>query len=134
MPDVHGTDLQSAVQQLGAAGLLASIQYIPGTDPLGTIEQQSPAAGQTVKTRSHVTINASSGPGQKQQKTVPNTVGQTLQQAVTTVKAAGLRLIFGKLPVTDRTQAGKVVEQSPAAAKTAPQNAQVLVYIGAFKG
>jgi beta-lactam-binding protein with PASTA domain len=133
VPDVQNTDLASAVHQLGAAGLLASIQYVPGKDPLGTILQQSPAAGQTVKTRSHVTINASSGPGNKPQKTVPNTVGQTLQQAVSTVNGAGLRLIFEKIPVTDRTQAGKVVEQTPLAGKTAPQNAQVLVYLGAFK-
>jgi beta-lactam-binding protein with PASTA domain len=37
------------------------------------------------------------------------------------------------VPVTDRTQAGKVVEQTPAAGQTAPQNAQVLIYLGAFK-
>jgi hypothetical protein len=38
-----------------------------------------------------------------------------------------------KKPVTDKTLAGKVVEQSPAPGKTAPHNAQVLVYMGAFQ-
>ena len=35
--------------------------------------------------------------------------------------------------VTSRTQAGKVVQQSPLAGNSAPQNAQVVVFLGAFK-
>jgi beta-lactam-binding protein with PASTA domain len=98
------------------------------------VTAQAPKSGETAKRRSHVTLSVSSGPGQKPQKTVPNTVGQTLDSAVSTVKGAGLRLIFAKVTVSDRAQAGKVVEQTPAAARTAPQNAQVLVYLGAFRG
>jgi beta-lactam-binding protein with PASTA domain len=80
-----------------------------------------------------VTINASSGPGQKPQATVPDATGQTLTQAVSTMNGAHLRLIFAKVPVTDRALAGKVVEQTPSAGKRAPENAQVLVYLGAFR-
>jgi beta-lactam-binding protein with PASTA domain len=133
VPDVTQTQLQPAVQQLDAAGFLSSIQYIPGDDPLGTVEHQSPNGGATAKTRSHVTINASSGPGQKEQETVPDASGQTLQQAVSTMQGAHLRLIFVKVPVTERTQVGKIVDQSPAAGKQAPQNAQILVYLGVLK-
>jgi beta-lactam-binding protein with PASTA domain len=134
VPELTGMQLQPAAARLGSAGLLASIQYIPGDDPLGTVEDQSPKAGQTLKQRSHVTLNLSSGPGTKPQKTVPNVVGQTLDASVASIKAAGLRTIFLKVPVTDRAQAGKVVEQTPAAGRTAPQNAQVLIYLGAFRG
>jgi beta-lactam-binding protein with PASTA domain len=133
VPNLQGTQLQAAVQQLGQSGLLASVAYIPGTDPLETVLQQSPAAGSTLKARSHVTLNVSSGPGEKAQKTVPDATGKTLSQAVAAMQSAGLRLIYAKLPVTDRALAGKVVEQSPKAGSTAPQNAQVLVYIGAFR-
>jgi hypothetical protein len=38
-----------------------------------------------------------------------------------------------KVPVTTRAQVGKVVEQTPLAAKTAPTNAQVLVYLGVLQ-
>lgn len=133
VPDLTGTQLASAVHQLSGEGLLASVQYIPGEEPLGTVRTQSPQPGQTARTRAHVTLNVSSGPGDKAEKTVPDTTGKTLQEAVPTLNAAGLRLVFAKLPVTDRTQAGKVVEQTPAAGKTAPENAQVLVYLGAFR-
>jgi beta-lactam-binding protein with PASTA domain len=133
VPNVAGSQLQSAVQRLAQSGLLASVRYVPGSEPLETVRDQSPKSG-TVKERSHVTVTVSSGPGQKAQKTVPNVVGQSLQGAVSAVNGAGLRLIFVKLPITDRTQAGKIVEQSPAAGRTAPENAQVLVYLGAFRG
>jgi serine/threonine-protein kinase len=133
VPDVTSSDLRSAVQELNGAGFLASIQYVPGEDPLGTIVAQSPTGGSSAKTRSHVTVNASSGPGQKTQETVPDVTGQTLPQAIATLHGAHLRLVFLKVPVTDRAQAGKAVEQTPAAGKQAPENAQVLVYLGAFK-
>ncbi len=127
------SSVQTAAQKLSRAGLLASIQYIPGSDPLGTVENQSPAAGATATNGSHVTLNASSGPGQKTQETVPDVAGKTIPQAVAAMQQAGLRLIFVKKAVSQRTQAGTVVEQTPASGKTAPKNAQVLVYMGAFK-
>jgi beta-lactam-binding protein with PASTA domain len=130
VPDLSATDVQAAAQTLAKANLLASIQYVPGTDPLGTVVAQSPQAGGTAKPLSHVTVNASSGPNAKEQATVPNTVGQTLQQAVQTLNAAGLRLIFVKVPTSTPSSIGKVVEQTPLAGKTAPKNAQVLVYLG----
>jgi beta-lactam-binding protein with PASTA domain len=133
VPDLTNAQLQAAVHRLAATGLLASVQYIPGDDPLETVLHQAPASGQPARQRSHVTLNVSSGPGQKEQKTVPDVVGQTLDQSLATINSAGLRLIFAKLPITDRTRAGKIVEQTPAAGKTAPQNAQVLVYLGAFR-
>jgi beta-lactam-binding protein with PASTA domain len=133
VPELSG-DVQAAAAALSRAGFLASIAYIPGSDPLGTVEHQAPAAGTSAPTGSHVTVNVSSGPGQKIQETVPDATGQTLQQAVATMQHAGLRLIFLKRTVTDRAQAGKIIEQTPPAGKTAPKNAQVLVYLGAFKG
>jgi serine/threonine-protein kinase len=133
VPDLSGTDVQAASQALIGANLLATIAYVPGTDPLGTVISQAPASGGTAKAMSHVTVNASSGPNGKQQATVPNAVGQALEQAVSTMNGAGLRLIFVKAPVTTRASVGKVIEQSPLAGRTAPKNAQVLVVIGVLR-
>jgi serine/threonine-protein kinase len=130
VPDLSGMDVQAASQALSQANLKATLAYVPGDDPLGTVAAQKPASGDSAPARSHVTVNASSGPNAQEQATVPDTVGQTLQQAVSTLNGAGLRLIFVKVPVTTQASIGKVVEQTPAAGKQAPKNAQVLVYIG----
>jgi beta-lactam-binding protein with PASTA domain len=133
VPDLSGTDVQAASQALIQANLRATLSYVPGTDPLGTVITQAPAAGGTAPAMSHVTVNASSGPNQNEQASVPNVVGQQLRQAVSTLNGAGLRLIFVKVPVTTRASVGKVVEQTPLAGKTAPKNAQVLVYLGVLR-
>ena len=56
-----------------------------------------------------------------------------IPQAVSTMQHAGLRFIDLKQTVTDPSLAGKIVDQTPAARKAAPKNAQVLVYMGAFR-
>lgn len=132
VPDVGGQDEASAAQAFGQAGIRASIVFVPGTDPLGTVEAQAKAAGTTVPTRSHVQINVSSGPGDKPKVPVPSVMGRTLKQALAALNAAHLRLIYLKIPVTSQSQAGTVVEQSPLGG-SAPQNAQVLVFLGALQ-
>jgi beta-lactam-binding protein with PASTA domain len=133
VPDVTGQQESSAVTALGNAGILASIVFVPGTDPLGTVVQQAKPAGTTVPFHSHVQINLSRGPNNNPLVSVPDTVGKTLQEAVSALNAAHLRLIYLKYPVTSQAQAGKVVQQSPLGGAQAPQNAQIVVYLGAFK-
>jgi serine/threonine-protein kinase len=133
MPDVRDQKEAAAVTALGKAGVLASLVFVPSSEPLGTIVQQAKPSGATVPFHSHVQINVSRGRNDNPSATVPNVIGQTLQQAVSTVNGAHLRLIFLKFPVTSRTQAGKIVQQSPLGGAQAPQNAQVVVYLGAFK-
>jgi hypothetical protein len=49
------------------------------------------------------------------------------------MQGAHLRLIYLRYPVTSQSQAGKIVQQSPLAGGQAPQNAQVLVFLGALE-
>jgi beta-lactam-binding protein with PASTA domain len=133
MPDVSSQAEAAAVQSLNSAGIRASLFFVPGQDPLGTVEQQAKPSGTTVPYGSHVQINVSSGPGDKPKVTVPSVVGKSLQDALASLNAAHLRLIFVKVPVTSRAQAGKVVQQSPLGGGQAPQNAQVAVFLGAYR-
>ena len=55
--------------------LPASIAYVPGTEPLGTVMAQSPAGGGSAKTGSQVTVNVSAGPNDTQDKNVPTSSG-----------------------------------------------------------
>jgi serine/threonine-protein kinase len=133
VPDVTGQTEAAAVTAFGNAGILASIVFVPASDPLGTVIQQAKPAGATVPFHSHVQINLSRGPNNNPLEPVPNVVGETLQEAVSALNAAHLRLIYLKFPVTSQTQAGKVVQQTPLGGAQAPQNAQIVVYLGAFK-
>jgi beta-lactam-binding protein with PASTA domain len=133
MPDVSGVSEASAVQAMGNVGILASLVFVPSQDPLGAVEQQAKPAGTTLPFHSHVQINLSKGPNNTTNAQVPSVVGKTLQDAVAALNGAHLRLIYLKLPVTSKTQAGKVVQQSPLGGNQAPQNAQVLVYLGAYQ-
>ena len=134
MPDVTHQTEAAAASAMGQAGILPSIAFVPSDDPLGTVEQQAKPAGATVPFHSHVQINVSTGPGNKPQAQVPSVVGQTLNQAVTAMQGAHLRLIYLKFPVTSRAKAGKIVQQSPLGGNSAPQNAQVLVFLAAYQG
>jgi beta-lactam-binding protein with PASTA domain len=133
VPDVSGQTESQAATAFGNAGVLASVVFVPGQDPLGTIVAQSKPSGATVPYHSHVQLNVSRGPNNNPNQTVPNVVGQTLTQAVSTLNGHQLRLIYLRYPVTSRTQAGKVVQQSPLGGGQAPKNAQVIVYLGSYK-
>jgi serine/threonine-protein kinase len=133
VPDVTGQSVDGAAHALARAGILASIAFVPSEDPLGTVEQQAKPGGTTLPYDSHVQINVSSGANASTTEPVPRVVGSTLDQAVATLNGARLRLIYVKIPVP-RAQAGKIVQQSPLPGSRAPQNAQVLVFLGAYKG
>jgi serine/threonine-protein kinase len=133
MPDVSGQAEAAAVQAMGNAGLLASLAFVPSKDPLGTVEQQAKPAGTTVPYHAHVQINISKGPNSTTSAQVPSVVGQTLTEALSALNGAHLRLIYLKFPVSSRAQAGKIVQQSPLGGGEAPQNAQVLVFLGAYR-
>jgi len=133
VPDVVGQTESQAATAFGNAGILASVVFVPGEETLGTVAAQGKPAGSTVPYHSHVQLNVSRGPNDNPNQTVPDVVGQTLQQAVSTLNGHHLRLIYLKYPVTSSTQAGKVVQQSPLSGGEAPENAQVIVYLGALK-
>jgi beta-lactam-binding protein with PASTA domain len=133
MPDLSGQKEAAAVQALNQAGILASLAFVPSQDPLGTVETQAKPAGATVPYHAHVQVNISKGPNATTDEQVPDVIGKTLTDAVTTINGAHLRLIYVKFPVTSKTQAGKIVQQSPLSGGHAPQNAQVLVYLGAYR-
>jgi serine/threonine-protein kinase len=134
VPDVTQQSEAAAAQALSGAGILPSLVFIPSNDPLGTVEQQAKGAGTTVPYHSHVQINVSRGPGEKPDVAIPNVIGQSLHQAVATLNAAKLRLLYVRYPVFARSKAGKIVQQTPLGGGKAPQNAQVLVFLASYEG
>jgi beta-lactam-binding protein with PASTA domain len=134
VPDVQGQDEAAAVQSLGNAGILPSLVFVPGDDTLGTVVGQAKPSGTSVPFHAHLQLNLSRGPNNNPLEGVPSVIGKTLKDAVASMQSAQLRLIYLRYPVTSRAQAGKIVQQSPVGDGKAPQNAQVLVFLGAFNG
>ena len=131
VPDVSGQDEVAAVQAFAQAGILPSLVFVLSSDPMGTVEAQAKPQGTTVPYHSHVQINISSGQSPTMEH-VPNVVGMTLQQALAAINAAHLKMIYVKL-TGPRAEAGKIVQQTPLAAGGAPENAQVLVFLGVYR-
>jgi beta-lactam-binding protein with PASTA domain len=133
VPDLSGKSEADAVDTLDQAGLLPSIVFVPSQDPLGTVEAQSQSAGTSLPASARVQINLSQGPNMTVRETIPNVVGKTLTDAVGALNVSHLRLIYIKRPVPTRTDVGKVIQQTPLSGGLAPQNAQILVFLGVFK-
>ena len=55
-------------------------------------------------------------------------------EALAAVNGAHLRLLYVRFPVSSQSQAGKIVQQTPLGGGTAPQNAQVVVFLAAYRG
>jgi beta-lactam-binding protein with PASTA domain len=134
VPDVSGDSEQVAVQELNNAQLVASLFFVPSHDPLGRVEGQAKAAGTHVAATSPVQINISKGPGQNPTETVPSVIGKTLDEALASINAHQLRLIYLKQQVPVRSEAGVISRQSPLPGAHVPRNGQVLVYLAAFPG
>jgi beta-lactam-binding protein with PASTA domain len=122
MPDVANQSEASAAQRLAQAGIFASIVFVPGTDVLGTLPYDT-----------HVQINVSRGPNNNPSEHVPNVIGKDLQDAIAALHATHLRLIYVKTPITSRPRAGTIVQQTPLVGASAPENAQVLVFLGSYR-
>jgi serine/threonine-protein kinase len=134
VPNVVGQQEEAAVQAFAQAGILPSIVFIPGSQTLGTVVQQAQSAGSTVPYHAHVQLNVSRGPNNNPLEPVPNIVGMSLQQAVSALNEHHLRLIYVKYPVTQKSQAGKIVQQTPLSGAKAPANGQVVAFMAAVEG
>jgi hypothetical protein len=131
VPNVTGTHVQAAVQTLARTGFLVTIAYVTARFALGTVVAESPGPLSTAPRGSTIALDISSGPDHNSKETVPDVRGGSTAQAASSLQHAGLRLISLQRKVTNHSLAGKVVAQTPAAGKKAPESGQVLVWVGA---
>src|SRR5919204_374204 len=132
VPDVTGQAQEAAQRRLNVAGLKSGVVYVPSDQPQGTVVSQSPSGGTTVKRGSRVQLNASLGPNPGTQKTVPNVVGMSPQQASSRLSSAGFNVQRLTRKVSVRSQDGFVVDEQPAGGRKAPAGSTVTIYVGKF--
>jgi serine/threonine-protein kinase len=130
VPDVVGMQQGPAQRRLQSAGFRARILYVASQSPAGQVVSESPSAGTTLKRGSRVTLRVSVGP-QAQTTTVPDVVGNDQQAATSELQNAGFTVQVLRVPVTDSSQEGVVVDEQPAGGARAPSGSQVTIYVGA---
>jgi serine/threonine-protein kinase len=133
VPDVGNALAPAAIDKLNVAGLMVTLAYVPNDLPLGTVVAESPESGSSAPSGSHVTLNLSSGQGEQAHSGVPSVTGKTIPDALAAIRQAGLRMIFVRKTVSDKSQAGNVVEQTPSPGTQIPRNGKVLVYMAAVR-
>ena len=128
VPDVRGRDLADAANLLGQRGFQTTTRNQPSdTVAEGQVITTDPAANAQADRNSLVTIIVSSGP---ETATVPDVEGQTRDEAVAQLQAAG----FGVDERTDQVQndndVGRVINQDPGPNATASKGSTVTITVG----
>jgi beta-lactam-binding protein with PASTA domain len=116
--NVVGQREAAAVSALRAQGFQVQTTNVVSTKPSGTVIAQSPAAGAGVGRGSTVTIRVSRG-----LVTVPDTVGQSRDEAVAAARGAGLQPKVFTVPSSQPK--GQVVAQKPLGGKRVPGRSAV---------
>ncbi len=122
VPDVGGRMAADGASALQIAGLQAITEYVvDGSAPPGTIMQQDPVAGTTVRKGSKVTLDIAV-PG-----IVPDVAGMTPAQAQTTLQNAGYQI--GNTAYVQEGPEGRVVRTEPGASSPLRPGETVTLYV-----
>jgi beta-lactam-binding protein with PASTA domain/tRNA A-37 threonylcarbamoyl transferase component Bud32 len=130
VPPVVGLTQGVAESQLRDAGLIPDIELRVSDEPPGEVISQDPAAGETVRVRTTITVGVSTGEGTA---FVPNVVGQSEDEARADLEDAGLRARVVRQRTTDSNEDGQVLDQSPTAGTRLRRAEFVTIYVGKFE-
>jgi eukaryotic-like serine/threonine-protein kinase len=125
VPDVIGLDDEAALNALAEAELGGSVVLRDDDAPAGQVVAQSPGAGQRVKRNSQVTLFVSSGA-----ISVPDVLGRTRRDAVSTLKRAGFVASVTEQPTEDPAEVGRVTNQFPPGGSRGQRGDTIAITVG----
>ncbi|HZO63004.1 MAG TPA: PASTA domain-containing protein [Gaiellaceae bacterium] len=143
VPDLRGEKINDARKTLREAGLVTEIRRVPNDQRKNTVVGQSPAPGTAAGQGDHVFVTVSTGrhggkaPDEDAapvQTAVPDVSGEDEAAATQDLHAAGFDVRVVDQDTDDPSRDGLVVDQEPAAGKTAPGGATVTVYVARSGG
>jgi serine/threonine-protein kinase len=133
VPDLKGSNLQAAANQLFQAGLKVNQQaeQVDGSADEGDVESTDPPAGTKVQPGTEITIQVSKG----NKVEMPNVVGQQPQQAQQTLAGLGLfNVEIDSKDVDDPKQDNKVISQSVDPKESVDQDEKIKLVFGNAPG
>jgi serine/threonine-protein kinase len=126
VPSVIGETQEDAFAQLREAGLSPSARERPSSEPVDTVIEQTPAAGQEVEEGSTVTIFVSNG----QVREVPDVTGLPQSEAEAELDRAGFGVNVRTRPTEDPGEDGIVLSQAPRSGAERREGATVTITVG----
>ena len=131
VPNVVGETQTQAAADLTRAGFNPHSKNQPSsTDTVGNVISQTPAGNTKAAPGSDVTITVASAPTTVP---VPPVTGDPPNNAVSALRASGFQVAQRTQDVTNPSQNGVVISQSPGANTTAKKGATVTITIGKLK-
>jgi beta-lactam-binding protein with PASTA domain len=121
--DYTGMRLGPAVQKLAQGLQQAIVVYVTSNKPAGVVVASS-AAG------SRERLEVSAGPSPGAPTNVPDVTTEDAATAQQDLQTAGFTVIQVNWPVSDSSEDGVVVAQTPVGGKQVPNGAAIVVYIG----
>ena len=125
--DYTGMRLQQAIQKITSGRQQAIVVYVASTQPVGTVVANSKAG-------SRERLQVSAGANPQPATSVPDVMGEDVATAQQDLQAAGFTVIQAKWPVSDSTQDGLVVYETPAGGQQAPKGSAIVIYVGTVNG
>jgi beta-lactam-binding protein with PASTA domain/tRNA A-37 threonylcarbamoyl transferase component Bud32 len=126
VPDVIGLDQEDAASRLSEEGLTVVVREKASSEPVDTVVEQTPAAGQLVDEGSTVTIFVSNGKLDE----VPDVVGLGQADAEAEIRDAGFTPSVKFREVVNPDKNGNVLSQTPPAGKKHRRGGTVVVTVG----
>jgi eukaryotic-like serine/threonine-protein kinase len=127
VPNVIGK-LQAAAQMLlSESGFTSTVTMTQSTEPPGTVLTQSPTVGAARPLQSVVALTVAKAP---KTLTLQSLVGESAAEASSALGASGLKVTTTTQSVTDPTQDGQVVSQSPGAGSKVAVGDTVTIVVG----
>ena len=117
--------LQAAVQKITAGAQKVIVQYVASSKPVGVVVSSSVAG-------SRERLQVSAGPSPKPATSVPDVTGEDAATAQQDLQSAGFSVIQVQWPVSDQSQNGVVVYETPTG--QTPDGSAIVIYVGAVSG
>jgi beta-lactam-binding protein with PASTA domain len=127
VPDVEGTTLTEAAQQLGQDGLRVAVEYVPSEQRAGNVTGQDRPAGTELQRGDSVGLSVSTGPSPAAEVPVPDALDKTAAEGQAVLERAGFEVLA--IPLASVTE-DRVIYHSPAGGTRIPRGSLVVLYHG----
>ncbi|XAS74851.1 Stk1 family PASTA domain-containing Ser/Thr kinase [Dermatophilaceae bacterium Sec6.4] len=128
VPPVVNLSQDAATASLKGANFGVQVNKVTNDATVGQVVKQDPAGGADAPSGSTVTIDVSTGPNSRQ---IPNVAGQTVADAIQTLKDDGFPNVAANGTKVSDTQYddGQVASTTPAAGNSADPNSQIMLNV-----